>query len=64
MILIKGDTEIKNELFNCLNRMVNDVVERNKILKQIAEFRYAKGVFGCEVAKNFRMNICLMVGFL
>ncbi|XP_058772012.1 uncharacterized protein LOC131645828 [Vicia villosa] len=51
------DAEVKNGLFSCLNRMVNDVNERNKILKQMTDFHYARSMFGCEAAKNSRKNM-------
>ncbi|XP_058727840.1 uncharacterized protein LOC131599540 [Vicia villosa] len=37
--------------------MVNDVNERNKILKQMSDFHYARSMFGCEAAKNSRKDM-------
>lgn len=37
--------------------MVNNVVERNKILKQMTDFHYARSMFGCEDAKKSRKDM-------
>ncbi|XP_052200522.1 uncharacterized protein LOC127806938 [Diospyros lotus] len=50
----KVNMEIKLGLFNCIERMVTDPEERDKIDVQIEMFKGAKGLLGIESAKRSR----------
>ncbi|XP_020203984.2 uncharacterized protein LOC109789440 [Cajanus cajan] len=44
------DVEVKQGLYNCMTRLVSDLNERSKIGTQLAEFHYARGLFGLDTA--------------
>ena len=50
----KVNMEIKLGLFNCIERIVRDPDEKEKIDVQIEIFKGAKGLFGIESAKRSR----------
>ena len=49
-----ADVGVKIGLYKCLERLVPDVHERSKIDIQIGHFKYARGLFGYDVAKMAR----------
>ncbi|KAJ1383181.1 Ribonuclease H-like superfamily [Sesbania bispinosa] len=44
------DVEVKQGLYNCMARLVSDLNERSKIGMQLADFHYARGLFGLDTA--------------
>ena len=50
----KQDTNIKYGMYDCLDRMVPDEVERGKVDLQLNIFSEAKGLFGIAAAKKAR----------
>jgi len=45
------DAEVKEGLYICMRRLVNDVSERTKINLQLTVFHYSRGTFSSENAK-------------
>jgi hypothetical protein len=62
----KVNVNIKIGLYQCLERMVSDAIERGKIDLQLESFKDAKRLFGIKAAKTTRdkKNSKSMVGFL
>ena len=54
-----NDAEVKEGLYICLRRLVNDVVERTKMNLQLTDFHYSRGTFSVDNAKA-----CMKVMFL
>ena len=50
----KADREVKRGMYECMERMVPDDEEFNKIDKQLEDFKHARGFFGSRAAKNMR----------
>jgi len=48
------DVEVKEGLYICMRRLVNDVAERTKIHLQLTDFHYGRGTFYLEDAKACR----------
>nr|KYP52522.1 Glutathione S-transferase 1 [Cajanus cajan] len=42
------DVEVKQGLYNCMTRLVSDLNERSKIGMQLADFHYARRLFGLD----------------
>jgi len=48
------DVEVKEGLYMCTRKLVNDVIERTKNNLQLTDFHYARGLFSMENAKECR----------
>ncbi|XP_068497678.1 uncharacterized protein [Phaseolus vulgaris] len=51
------DVEVKEGLYMCMRRLVNDVAERTKINLQFTDFHHARGIFSLEDAKLGRKGM-------
>ncbi|XP_061336622.1 uncharacterized protein LOC133283732 [Gastrolobium bilobum] len=48
----KVDYEVKVGLYDCIKRMVGDIVVERKIDEQLEEFKYRRGLFGSTFARD------------
>ena len=48
------DSEVKEELYTSMKRLVKDVAKRIKNILQLIEFHYARGLFAMDDAKECR----------
>jgi len=51
------DAEVKEGLYMCMRRLVNDVAKRTKINLQLTDFHHARGIFSLEDAKMGRKGM-------
>src|ERR1044072_6312555 len=51
------DMEVKQGMFNCVERMTSDPMERHKIHNQFPQFHNAQSLFGLENAKSSRKTM-------
>nr|XP_007132560.1 hypothetical protein PHAVU_011G105000g [Phaseolus vulgaris]ESW04554.1 hypothetical protein PHAVU_011G105000g [Phaseolus vulgaris] len=51
------DAEVKEGLYMCMRRLVNNVAERTKINLQLTDFHHARGIFSLEDAKLGRKGM-------
>jgi len=51
------DAEVKEGLYICMRRLVNDVAEWTKINLQLTDFHYSRGTFSLENAKVCRKGM-------